>query len=312
MINVRPKVKRPELNDHDLQAIDNLEEPLKQHVMVLADEIGERNLFLPKKLDAAAQVIRLFWEEMGHHPKVQEYKAQDVTCRNLTIEIKGNRKPGEILIIGAHYDSIQGSPGANDNGSGVAALLEISRMFGTKPRNRTLRFVAFANEEPPFFQEPDMGSLVYAKQCREDGDNIVGMVCLETIGYFNDKPGSQEYPPPLGFFYPDRGNFIAVVGNTASRKLVRTFTEHFMGSVDFPVECIATFESIPGIDWSDHGSFWRYGYPAIMLTDTAPFRYPHYHLAGDTPDQIHYPSLAKVVYGTYGALSKMVDSSMDL
>ncbi len=123
----------------------------------------------------------------------------------------------------------------------------------------------------------------------------------------DDKPHTQKYPPPLSFFYPDRGNFIAIVGNLGSKNLVRAFTRNFMSSTDFPVECTAVFGFIPGIGWSDHSSFWRYKYPTIMITDTAPFRYPFYHLSSDTPDKIDYQSLARVTHGLYEAILKMVE-----
>ena len=150
-----------------------------------------------------------------------------------------------------------------------------------------------------------MGSRVYAQRCREQKEKILAMVSLETIGYYSEVPKSQRYPPPLNFFYPDKGNFLGVVGDIQSRKLVKTFTQYFMEGVDFPVECVAAFGFIPGIEWSDHSSFWKYGYPAIMVTDTALYRYPYYHTPEDTPDKIDYPSLARVTYGIFYAAQRL-------
>jgi hypothetical protein len=307
MINIRPTAEKPEMDKETEQSIYNLENRLKRHVVVLAREIGERNLSIPTNLDKAADYIRKFWQDIGYEVKPQFYQVYGVECVNLTVEIPGKGKPDEILLLGAHYDSVDGAPGANDNGSAVAALLEISRLFNHKPQNRTLRFVAFTNEEPPFFQSRRMGSRIYARMCQEQGEDIVGMVCLETIGYYSEKPGSQKYPPLLGFFYPDKGNFIAVVGNLKSRELVRTFTKYFSEGTDFPIECVATFGLIPGVSWSDHSSFWKHNYPAIMITDTALYRYPYYHTQGDTPDKIHYSHLSRVTYGIFCAVQRLAE-----
>ena len=307
MIDIRPEVSRPTLNADARQVINDLEARLKGHVVVLADEIGPRDIFVPDKLNAAADYIRRFWEETGYTVSAQTFSAQKIACHNLAVEIPGKSRPDEIVLVGAHYDTVSWSPGANDNGSAVAALLELSRLFGTKPSNRTVRFVAFTNEEPPFFKTRFMGSLVYAKECRNKKENIVAMVCLETIGYYRDESGTQKYPFPLRLFYPDKGNFIAIVGNPRSKSLVRSFARHFMEESDFPVECAAPFGFITGIDWSDHWSFWRCGYPAIMITDTALFRYPYYHSSWDTSDKIDYHSLARVTHGVYRGLARMAE-----
>ncbi|UCG79901.1 MAG: M28 family peptidase [Desulfobacterales bacterium] len=306
MIDIRPEVQRPLFNAHARQDIDALESLLKAHIAVLAREIGPRNIFASDKLNAAAEYIRTFWEKIGYEVSTQTYSVKNVPCQNLGIEIPGKSKPGEIVLVGAHYDTVSWAPGANDNGSAVAALLELSRLFSKKSPNRTLRFVAFANEEPPFFKTGSMGSLVYAKACQERKENIVGMVCLETIGYYRDEPKTQKYPFPFRFFYPDKGNFIAVVSNLRSKPLVKSFTRHFMEESDFPVECVATFGFLTGIDWSDHWSFWHCGYPAIMVTDTALFRYPYYHSSEDTSDKIAYHQLSRVTYGIFGALTRIV------
>ena len=307
MIKFHPTVERPKINKGEKQRIDELSNRLKEHVTALAGAIGERNLFIPKNLHKAAFYIHTFWQNLGYEVNKQAFLVEGLSCENLSIEIPGKEKPEEIILLGAHYDSVVGSPGANDNGSAVASLLEISRLFSHKPQKKTVRLVAFTNEEPPFFQEKSMGSRVCAQRCREQSEKILAMVSLETIGYYSEAPKSQRYPPPLNFFYPDKGNFLGVVGNIQSRKLVKTFTQYFMEGVNFPVQCVATFGFIPGIAWSDHSSFWKYGYPAIMVTDTAPYRYPYYHTQEDTPDKISYSSLARVTYGLYSVAQRMAN-----
>jgi Zn-dependent M28 family amino/carboxypeptidase len=206
----------------------------------------------------------------------------------------GRQAPNEIVVIGAHYDSVSGSPGANDNGSGVAALLELARLFAARDVGRSVRFVAFVNEEPPFFRTGDMGSEQYARAARLKGEDIRAMLALETIGYYDDAPGSQHYPPFFSLFFPDRGNFIGMVSNFGSRALLKRAVAAFRAASNFPLESVATFGWVPGVDWSDHASFWNEGYPAIMITDTALYRYPYYHSVQDTPDKVDYARLARV------------------
>ena len=270
---------------------------LRRHIFMLAEEIGERNIWLPQKLTAAAEFIEKNWQAQNFVVQRQEYDARGVKSTNLIIEIPGNSRAGEIVIIGAHYDSVSGSPGANDNGSGVAALLEISRLLRGTENARTIRLVAFTNEEPPFFLGRDMGSRIYASRARQQRENIVGMLSLETLGYYSEAPDSQEYPFPFSFFYPDTANFIGFVGNIGSRRLVRSCLAAFRRTTLFPSEGTAAPGWITGIGWSDHWSFWREGYKAIMITDTAFFRYKHYHTLQDTPEKIDYDRLARVTRG---------------
>ena len=206
------------------------------------------------------------------------------------------------MIVGAHYDSVIGSPGADDNGTGVAALIELARRF-TKSK-RTLRFVAFANEEPPHFGTPAMGSYRNAQRCHERGEKVVAMLSLETIGFFSDAPKSQQYPPMLHLLYPPTGDFIAFVSNLKSRSLLRRCVRKFKG---FPIESGALPEMVPGVGWSDQWAFWQFGYPAIMVTDTAPFRNPHYHTSQDTPETVDYPRLAQVVDGLTAVIDDLAN-----
>ena len=282
-----------------------VERRLRRHVAALAGEIGERHVWRPSALQAASQYVREELESVGYPVVPQAYHARGVRCENLEVVAPGATRPGEILVVGAHYDTVVGSPGADDNASGVAGVIEIARMLRPLQLHRTVRLVAFVNEEPPFFYFGDMGSKVYAEAARARGDRIRVMLSLEMLGCYRDEPGSQGYPPLLRWFYPDRGNFIAFVSNLRSRRALAEVVGAFKTSCDFPAQCLASPAFVPGVAWSDQLSFWRAGYPAVMVTDTAFYRYPHYHQASDTPDRIRYPEMARVVEGLAGAIASM-------
>jgi len=271
---------------------------LRKHVSMLAGTIGRRNIYSPKRLSAAAGYIKKCFTEAGYSVTEQKFDAEDNQVSNLIMESGAGNSSAETVIIGAHYDTILESPGANDNASGVAALIELARLVSkTGPTGKRIRFVAFVNEEPPFFTEDKMGSLVYARELRGKNEKISAMFSLETIGCYSDEPGSQKYPAMFKLFYPDTGNFIGFIGNISSRSLVRRSIKTFRDATPFPSEGVATFGWLPGIFWSDHWSFWKNGYPALMVTDTAPFRYSHYHTAQDTPEKLDYDRMARVVSG---------------
>jgi Zn-dependent M28 family amino/carboxypeptidase len=270
---------------------------LRRHVERLAGEIGERNVWRPAALEAASLYVAQQLGEGGQRVAVEPFRAAGHTVANVWRERLGDSLPDEIVVIGAHYDSVLGSPGADDNGSGVAAVLEIARLLAGRGFPRTLRFAAFVNEEPPFSFSSDMGSFHHARQARERGENIVAMLSVETIGYYSDAPGSQSYPFPLGLLYPDTADFVGFVGDLRSRKLVRQAAASFRRHTAFPAQAAAVPASIPGVGWSDHWSFWQAGYRAIMVTDTALFRYPAYHTAQDTPDRLDYDRMARVTLG---------------
>lgn len=274
-----------------------LREMLRRDVEQLAGTIGERNVFQYPALLAAADFIQASLEQAGYTVQKQGYEVAGKTCHNIEVELRGTDRAGEIVIVGAHYDSVIGSPGANDNATGVAAALALARTFAGKSPVRTVRFVWFVNEEPPFFQTHDMGSLIYAKRCRARNERVVAMLSLETIGYYTDTQGSQHYPFPFGLFYPSTGNFIGLISNVASRRLLWQVAGSFRRHSGYPSEAAAVPGFIPGVGWSDHWSFWREGYPGVMVTDTAPFRYPYYHTAQDTPDKVNYDRMAQVVLG---------------
>ena len=281
-----------------------LREELRADVLKLAGEIGERNMWHYTQLNAAADFIENSFSRAGLQPRRDSYEMHGQACHNIEAEIRGASP--RILLVGAHYDSVLGSPGANDNGSGVAAMLTLARRFAGRKTEHTLRFVAFVNKEPPYFLSNEMGSFVYAGRCKERGDKISAMISLETIGYFSDAPHSQNYPSPgLGLFYPKVGNFIGFVGNVGSRALLRRSVALFRKHAKIPSEGAALPAFIPGVSWSDQWSFWRNGYPGIMITDTAPFRYPYYHSDSDTPDKLDYDRFALVVSGMQKVIEEL-------
>jgi len=285
-----------------------LEGELRSHVDMLAGEIGERNVFHYPKLVQAADYIGKMLSEVGYEVSRQEYDVAGQICANIEAEVRGTERPEDIVLIGAHYDSVKGSPGANDNATGVAAMLAIAGAFAQNPTTRTLRFVAFANEEPPFFQGRNMGSRVYATRSRQRKERIILMMSLETIGYYSNEPGSQRYMFPLHLFYPSTGNFIAFVSNVENRQVVRQLVGAFRRHTSFPSEGAALWEWLPGVGWSDHWAFWKEGFPAIMVTDTALFRDPAYHTSHDTPQNIHYEHFARVVSGLQQVISEFAQS----
>jgi Zn-dependent M28 family amino/carboxypeptidase len=269
---------------------------LRRDVVELAETIGERNVVKYGALKKAADYVEAGLRAAGPVTR-HTYKASERDCDNLEVEIRGTSSPAEIVVVGAHYDSVVNCPGANDNASGVAGLLALARALSNAKPERTLRLVAFVNEEPPHFRTEEMGSRVYARRCRDRNETVTAMLSLETIGCFSDEPGSQKYPAPLGICYPSQGNFIAFVGNVGSRSLVRRCVKTFRSKAAFPSEGAALPAFLPGVGWSDHESFWEYGFPAVMVTDTAPFRFPQYHLRGDTPDKVDFERCARVVAG---------------
>jgi len=274
---------------------------LRDDVRALAGEIGERSVRSPEANRRAAERIEASLRAAGLDPRIQD--------GNVAAEVRGSSLPDEIVIVGAHYDSAEGSPGANDNATGVAATLALARRFARSAPERTLRFVAFANEEPPSFGTDAMGSRIDARACRERGEDIVAMLSLETLGCYTDEPGSQRYPLPLlNLLYPDRGDFVTFVGNVASGSLVRRAIGAFRERAGFPSEGAALPGWIPGVGWSDHDSYWREGYPAIMVTDTALFRDPRYHTAGDRPEHVDFGRLARVVEGLVAVVEELSSS----
>jgi Zn-dependent M28 family amino/carboxypeptidase len=286
---------------------------LRADVEVLAGRIGERNVAHPEKLAAAEDFLAASLAKAGYRVAWQTFPVEGVNCSNLIAELKGTSRPDEIVVVGAHYDAVTGCPAANDNASGSAATLALARAFAAgggpaAPQERTIRFVLFVNEEPPYFWSDSMGSLVYARSCKQRGDTIVGMLSLETIGFYSDTPGSQDYPPPLSVAYPSKGNFIGFVGMAESEGFIKECVGAFRASVDFPSEGAAMPSLVPRVGASDHWAFWKQGYPALMVTDTAPYRYPHYHKPTDTPEKLDYERMARVVTGLEGVMRAVANA----
>lgn len=254
---------------------------------------GPRNDQSPEALEAAAKHIEAALKHAGYD--VQREAVPETDAPNLIAELRG--KSNEIVVIGAHYDSVYDSLGADDNASGVAALLAIARrMHGSTP-NKTVRFVAFVNEEPPAFQTTRMGSWNHARMAHGRSEKIAAMISLEMLGYYSDEPGSQQYPPLLRAIYPSQGDFIAFASNVKSRAMMRNCLRTFRAWAGFPSEGAALPDTIQEIGWSDQWSFWQFGVPALMVTDTALFRNPHYHQPHDTPETLDYERMARVVAG---------------
>jgi hypothetical protein len=272
---------------------------LREHVRTIAST--PHNTGHPDQLESAALYIERELAGFGYDVHRQSFWADAQEVRNIevVIEPKAPEVGTETLVVGAHYDSYFHAPGANDNGTGTAGVMELARLLADLRGVSAirLRLVLFVNEEPPYFKSELMGSLVYAKRLKQSGERVLGMFSLETLGSYSDEPHSQRYPPPLGLLYPTTGNFVAFVGLTSSRAFVRRTVGSFRAVAPFPSVGGAAPGFIPGIDWSDHWSFEQVGIPALMITDTALFRYPHYHSPADSPDKVDYERLARVVSG---------------
>lgn len=285
---------------------------LSRHVHVLATEIGERNLANYHALNRAATYITNVMSESTFRVSTQDYYHKKHLLQNIVAEKLGSERPDEIIVIGAHYDTVINSPGADDNSSGIAGLLELTRLLGDFKSKRTIRIVAFTLEEPPFHDSPLMGSNVYAKNCHHKKENIIGMVSLEMIGYFTTKNNSQRYPRmDMEYRYPDKGDFMAIVGNKESKSMVDLTSDFVKRYSRMNVLPFVAVHGMPGISLSDHAPFWKYGYKAIMATDTSFFRNPHYHNPDDTHDTLNYRYSAKFLYGFSFAIREMAQSGFD-
>lgn len=275
----------------------DLAERLRAHVTAIASV--PHNIHYYAELQAAAAYIEQALIATGYRVLSQPFDVDGREVRNLEVVIEPGAASRDTpsFVIGAHYDSAGDAPGANDNGTGVAAVIELTRLLKDAVLKTRIRLVLFVNEEPPFFKTPDMGSVRYAQHLVERAEPVEGMMSLETLGYFSDAPGSQDYPWPFGLVFPDRGNFIAFVGTPDARNLVRRAIGSFRRHTAFPTIGGVAPGFIAGIDWSDHWSFTQHGFQSIMVTDTAVFRYPHYHQPSDTPEKVDYERLARVTKG---------------
>lgn len=291
MVTVNPGAAAPDLP---------LAARLRAHVSAIAS--SEHNTATPAELERAARYIESVLRAEGYAVRRQEYRAGGQMVRNIEVSVANvapKAKPARIFIVGAHYDSAPGAPGANDNGSGTAAVLELSRLLkDMRPSQGTeVKFVFFVNEEPPWFKGEEMGSMQHARRLHDEGQNVAGALVLETIGWYTQQRHSQQLPPGMEKRFPDTGNFIAFVGTLESSRLVQDALSAFRAASDFPAHGLAAPAYVQGMTLSDHSSYNRFGYPAIMITDTAFMRYPYYHTAEDTPDKLDYDSTARVVQG---------------
>jgi Zn-dependent M28 family amino/carboxypeptidase len=279
-----------------------LADELKRDITILASDIGERHTRKPKSLKLAEDFCASALGRAGYEVARYPYRADGVDCNNVEATLRGTAHPDRIILLGAHYDSVYNCPAANDNGSGIAGTLAIARRLAQSPLACTVRFVCFANEEPPHFHSEEMGSWVYAKMCKKRGDDIRAMFTLETIGCYLHESGSQRWPAtPFAKLLPNIGDFILAVGNTQAAHIVKQASAAFRARTSFPMLSVAIPNSLGDVGWSDHWGFQLEGFPAFMITDTALFRYDHYHRPSDTPDKLDYISMAHVVDGMLAA-----------
>jgi Zn-dependent M28 family amino/carboxypeptidase len=282
---------------------------LRRHVDVLAELIGPRHVGRPDALASAATYIERQFVTLEDDVERQTYDVEGTTVANLIVERRGKRRPDLIVVAGAHYDSVPSTPGADDNASAVAVLIEAARLLRGRSGRRTIRFVAFACEESPHFHTDTMGSQVYARRCRTRSECILGMLCLEMVGYFTDEPESQAtplgIPRCLRWLFPRRGQFLAAVGNLRSFSLAWEFHRGFKRCSRLPLFSVCLPEAIHEIRLSDNSSFWDQGYPALMLTDTSFLRNPHYHQSSDRADTLDYGRMAQATRGVAGGLARL-------
>lgn len=280
------------------------EQNLKTHVEALTKTIGERSVSRLWNLEKTAEYIAAFYQEINVAPKREPYLYRKETVANIVADINFTNRDPKVYLVGAHYDSLKGTVGADDNASAVAVQLEVARVLSrlktTESLDLTVRLVSFALEEPPAYGTRSMGSRVYARKARKEKERIDGMICLEMVGYTCQEPSCQKYPFPLMFFgYPKTGNYIGIVGNYRSRKFTNSLFQAFEKNVELPVVKSTVPWSgylVPTVRLSDHASFWDRGYQAVMITDTAFYRNPHYHRASDTMDKLDFSFMAQLVH----------------
>ena len=306
LVKVRYKGSRKDKNFEKVRVV----EPgtLYYHIHHLSDTIGARSIFQPEKLQQTEKYIISFLENLDFDPVRQPYTYKGEEVANIIVTIPGKKYADEVIIIGAHYDTVANTPGADDNGSGVALLLELCRALRTYQPARTLKFIFFTLEEPPAFRTVNMGSMVYARNARKEQEKIKGMICLEMVGFYDETRGTQTYPLPfMNLIYPRTGNFIGLVSNFKSKPLLQQVKKSLTESCDLPVESLTTVNWVPGVDLSDHSSFWKMGFPAIMITDTSFYRNPHYHRPTDTVITLNFTNMTKLLSGLMQAAKDLCE-----
>lgn len=279
---------------------------LRADVTQLAEVIGERNMRLPAKLADSASFVEQQLRAAGWNVTSMAYPCRGISVRNLVAEKRGAVRPDEVVLLGAHYDSVERSSGADDNASGVAVLLETARALQTRRLARTVRLVAFVNEEPPWFRGPLMGSRVAARRFADQGDQLVHVLVLDSVGYFCDDT-CQRYPPLLDWFLPAEGNFLAFVGRFGDWLRLREVVGLFRAHATLPSEGLAAPRWVPGIDYSDHAEFWNVGYPGILITDSPTYRNDNYHRQSDTPATVDFDRLTRVADGVAEVVARLAE-----
>ena len=271
---------------------------LRAHVEELSVRIGPRSVLDYSKIEATRRYIAAELGGLGYDPVLQTYDYRGKPFSNVIVTIPGKAKRDETILVGAHYDTVDGTPGADDNASGVAVLLEICRLLKGFAPVRTLKMVFFVLEEPPVFRTEFMGSAVCAREAKAAGERISAMISLEMLGYYSEQKGGLAFPLPLmGRMFSTTPAFIAVVGNLDSKGLVLRIAESLKQGCDIPVETLAAPAFVPGVDFSDHRSFWKMGWPAVMITDTAFYRNPNYHGEGDTIATLDFDRMGRLLRG---------------
>ncbi len=273
-----------------------LDKELRGYVHELAGKIGERNAKQKWELASAADYLANALEDMGYRVERQGYEVGEIVAMNLSVNVSGGARGDELVVIGAHYDSAEGSPGADDNASGAAAVLALARREKDLHPARSFRFVEFVNAEPPYYQTDDMGSVRYAKALAARGERVVAMLSIDNIGCFSDDKGSQHYPAALAPRYPQAGNFVAFTGKSGGMLLQRV-VQSFRRRGSIPAEAVELPAGTKNAGWSDNWAFWQFNYPGVMVSDTAAFRNPRYRKPEDTPDKLDYARMARVVAG---------------
>lgn len=276
---------------------------IKDHLKELTVTIGERSVGVPKNLDRTVDYIERFYRNLGLPVHREPYNYHNSIVSNVVAEINSDSRANNRFVVGAHYDSVIGTVGADDNASAVAVQLETARllksMIDSQKLDLSVKFVSFALEEPPVYGTRYMGSRVYAKKARKDNEQIDGMICLEMVGYACYEKGCQGYPFPLMFFgYPKEGNFIGIVGNSNSKALTNALVKEFSKNRELPVVKLSVplnGRILPAVRLSDHASFWDQGFNAVMITDSAFYRNPYYHTSLDTMEKLDYGFMAELV-----------------
>jgi Zn-dependent M28 family amino/carboxypeptidase len=270
---------------------------LERHVRTLSEDFHPRDYMHPENLDRAAAYIRAQFAKTKAQVREQEYEVNGRRYRNIIARFGGDEN---LIVVGAHYDGCNDTPGADDNASGVAGLLELATLLDRHPTGQNVELVAYTLEEPPFFRTQEMGSARHARELTERKVSPKAVVILEMIGYFSDAPWSQDYPVPLlRAFYPSRGNFIAVAGRTDQWKFMRNVKRGMIGATALPVYTISAPAALPGLDFSDHLNYWAHDWNAVMVTDTAFYRNHAYHGPDDITSRLDYSRMSDVVVAVY-------------